>query len=88
MLSGDVNGDDDRIAFTNVQDNVNHVVTGDGVNVPTLLDGLVVSGGNADTSVLDNAVGGGLLNRGGSLTLSNMAFVANSAYDGAGIAHL
>lgn len=87
VLSGDVSGDDDRTAFTNVNDNVNHVLTGDGVNVPTLLDGLVVSGGNANTSALENAVGGGLLNRGGSLTLSNIAFVANGAYSGAGVAH-
>ena len=87
VLSGDVNGDDDRVGFTNIHDNVNHVLTGTGVNVPTLLDGLVVSGGNADTSNPNDAVGGGLLNRDGSLTLSNMAFVANGAYNGAGIAH-
>ena len=87
LISGDVNGDDDRVGFTNTLDNVNHVLTGTGANLPTQLDGLVVSGGNADSSPLENAVGGGLLNRGGSLTLSNMAFVANGAYDGAGIAH-
>ncbi len=87
VLSGDPKGDDNRATYANYDDNVNHVVTGDGVSLPTLLDGMIVSAGNADTMNVANAIGGGLLNRSGTLSLSNMAFIANSAYDGGGIAH-
>ena len=86
ILSGDVNGDDNRATFVQYEDNTNHVIKGDGVPIPTLLDGLVVMSGNADSTVEENAIGGGLVNNGGNLSLSNMAFIANGAGKGGGIA--
>ncbi len=86
ILSGDSYGDDNSTTFAGYGNNANHVVKGDGVFVPTLLDGLVVKSGNADVMDVAAATGGGLLNNRGQLTLSNMAFVANSATAGGAIA--
>jgi predicted outer membrane repeat protein len=86
VLSGDVDGNDNQATFAGYDDNVNHVLTGSGVFLRTVLDGIVISGGSAHAAM--NPVGGGLFNNdGGTLTLSNMAFVANGAGSGGGIAH-
>jgi predicted outer membrane repeat protein len=87
ILSGDPGGNDDPTTFAGYENNVNHVVKGDGVFVPTLLDGVVISGGDAVMMNVETSNGAGLLNRDGQLTLSNMAFVANRAGTGAGVAH-
>lgn len=92
VLSADVNGDDVRATFDNYGDNNNRVVKGDGAVLPTLLDGLLITGGNADVANQENAVGGGLVNGslfnpGGNLSLSNIAFVANYATTGGALAH-
>jgi predicted outer membrane repeat protein len=86
ILSGDIDGNDNPATFAGYDANVNHVVTGSGVFLPTVLDGIVISGGSAHAAM--NPVGGGLFNNdGGTLTLSNMAFVANGAGSGGGAAH-
>jgi predicted outer membrane repeat protein len=92
LLSGDVNGDDNRATFANYDDNTNRIVKGDGAMLPTVLDGLVIASGNADVVDQNNAIGGGLsngstFNAGGNLSLANIAFVANSAVNGGAIAH-
>jgi predicted outer membrane repeat protein len=87
VLNGDLLGNDDPTTLANYGDNSNHVVTGTGVALVTRLDGLVISGGNADKADARWAIGGGLLNQGGRLSLSNLAFVANKAAYGAGIAY-
>jgi predicted outer membrane repeat protein len=87
IFSGDIYGNDDPRTFANYADNTNQVIKGDGAFVPTLLDGIVVTGGFNDVADEANAAGGGMINVGGELSLSNMAFVANYAPIGAGIAH-
>lgn len=46
-LSGDLNGDDEP-DFVNHDENVYHVVTLSGTSQDTLLDGIIIAGGNAD----------------------------------------
>ena len=87
VLSGDVLGNDDPATFANYGDNNNHVLTGTGVALITRLDGFVIASGHADTVDPQFSIGGGLLNRGGRLTLTNLAFVANAARSGGGIAY-
>jgi hypothetical protein len=64
ILSGDLN-EDDEPGFLNYQDNSFHVVVGKNLDSNTVLDGFVVSGGNADGMYV-HANGGGMLNRNGS----------------------
>lgn len=85
VLSGDVQGDDDPTSFANYGENNHHVLTGTGVATLTRVDGLVVTGGNAQSIDPEWANGGGLLNYGGRLALSNVAFVANMASLGGGV---
>lgn len=87
VLSGDLLGNDDPATFANYADNSKHVLTGSGVAMLTRLDGFVLTGGNAGATDQPWASGGGLLNVAGHLTLSNMAFVANTAWNGAGLSH-
>lgn len=75
VLSGDVGVPDDTT------DNAYHVVTGaDGA----LLDGFVVTGGNANGTG-DAARGGGLLVLNGSMTVQNCEFSGNAASEGSAI---
>ncbi len=55
-----------------------HVVTGSGTNAAAVLDGFTVSGGKANGDLWD-AYGGGMINVGGSPTVSNVIFNGNSA---------
>ena len=64
ILSGDLN-EDDGPEFLNYHNNSFHVVVGKNLDSNTVLDGFVVSGGNADGMYV-NANGGGMLNRSGS----------------------
>ncbi|MHC4692830.1 MAG: S8 family serine peptidase [Planctomycetota bacterium] len=64
ILSGDLN-EDDGPGFVNYQENSYHVVVGRNLDSNTVLDGFVVSGGNADGMYV-NTNGGGMLNRNGS----------------------
>ena len=76
ILSGDINGDDGA-GFTGYEENIYHVVTSNGTAAAAVLDGFVISGGNADQSS-NNDRGGGLFNDGGGPTVRNCRFEANS----------
>ncbi len=78
ILSGDFAGNDGP-NFANYGDNSYHVVTGTGVNATARLDGFTISGGNADGENFVSGSGGGMYNSGGSPTVSNSRFLANSA---------
>ncbi len=83
ILSGDLNGDDGP-DFANINDNCHHVVTGSGIDSTTLLDGFVITGGNADGDGSDSQ-GGGLFNEAGHARFHGCHFVANrAAGDGGG----
>ncbi len=64
ILSGDLN-EDDGPDFLNYHNNSYHVVVGKNLDSNTVLDGFVVSGGNANGMYV-HANGGGMLNRSGS----------------------
>jgi PKD repeat protein len=79
VLSGDIGKVGDAY------DNVYHVVTATvDMTATTVLEGLIISGGNADGNG-ENGQGGGLFNQGGSPTLVNVAFVGNAAGEGGGL---
>lgn len=86
-LSGDLLGDDGP-DFANTADNSYHVVTGDpsrGTHGAFLVDGVVISGGNAnDGQNVSFNRGGGLYVTRPDITLANVTFSANqAAYGGA-----
>lgn len=64
ILSGDLN-EDDAPEFLNYHNNSFHVVVGKNLGSNTILDGFVVSGGNANGMYV-HANGGGMHNRSGS----------------------
>ena len=78
ILSGDIN------TPNNPDDNVYHVITAGVVGPSTLLEGVTISGGNADGND-ENGLGGGLFNLGGSPALINVTFIGNTANDGGGL---
>jgi uncharacterized repeat protein (TIGR01451 family) len=67
-------------------DNAYHVVTGSGVTETAVLDGFVITGGNADGSTPHDR-GGGMRSVKGSPTVRNCTFVGNSAAYGGGMAN-
>jgi hypothetical protein len=88
VLSGDLNGNDievlepaDLVDESTRSDNSYHVVTGSGADETALLDGFVITGGNANYA--GNFDGGGMINVSGSVpanpTLVNCTFHRNSA---------
>ena len=86
ILSGDLNGDDGP-DWTNREDNSVHVVTARGIYAkPTaVLDGVVVTAGNANHA-LPNDRGGGLYSTNASPTILNCKFHGNFAeYGGGGV---
>ena len=79
-LSGDIDQND-----PNSSGNSYHVTTGSGTDDTAVLDGFIVSGGNADgNDALVRSYGGGIYNHSGSPTLSNIIFSGNSAKDDGG----
>lgn len=72
ILSGDLNGDDGP-NFTNNTENSYHVVTGSDTSSIAMIDGFVISGGNADEG------GGGMYNYSGSPTVTGCTFTGNWA---------
>ncbi|MHC4092741.1 MAG: choice-of-anchor Q domain-containing protein, partial [Planctomycetota bacterium] len=78
ILSGDLNGDDNSGGDNS--ENSYHVVTGSGTDATAVLDGVTISGGNADgpgePDFHDR--GGGMYNDAGSPTVSQCAFTENS----------
>jgi hypothetical protein len=89
ILSGDLNGNDkavlepaDMVGDSTRTDNSYHVVTGSGADESAVLDGFVITGGNANRS--GNTDGGGMINVGtvtvlANPTLVNCRFHGNSA---------
>jgi len=84
ILSGDLNGDDGA-DFANNSENSYHVVAGSGTDTTAVLDGLIITAGNADSFLLDgHYVGGGMRNVNGSPAVINCTFTGNrAAYGGA-----
>ena len=90
ILSGDLLGNDASVGPIDPRlDNSLHVVTGSGTDGTAILDGFTITAGNANKVnpyLSPYAHGGGMFNEGGSPTVVNCTFVANSAaYFGAGI---
>lgn len=93
ILSGDVdnndiNADSNFIAETTgdlVGSNAYHVVTASGLNSTTLLDGFIITAGQANAVTDPDRNGGGLYMSGGNPTLNNLTFQGNSATVGGGM---
>ena len=91
ILSGDLNGDDVEVAgpedlldeLTRVE-NSYHVVTGSGTDLTAILDGFLVTGGNALNDD-EGKIGGGILNKYGNPTLNNCTLKRNIAVNGGGM---
>ena len=77
-LSGDIGILNDN------EDNSYHVVTGSGVDETALLDGFIITGGNANGWDADGK-GGGMYNDQGSPTLNYLIFSGNMASRGGGM---
>jgi predicted outer membrane repeat protein len=93
ILSGDikdeafmVNGPVRQRSETMYLDKAFHVVTASGVDETALLDGFIITGGNANGPQYDGAgQGGGLYGKAGSPTISNCTFRLNSAAQGGAV---
>jgi uncharacterized repeat protein (TIGR01451 family) len=88
VLSGDIDDNDLSVPAANateiVGNNSYHVVTSDGVRSTTVLDGFIISGGQANGA--GNTAGGGLYNINDSrLSLKDIVFSGNRAIDGGGM---
>lgn len=92
ILSGDIdqndtNTDGNYIAETrnDIQgSNAYHVVTGSGTNSTAVLDGFVITAGQANGKNPHNS-GGGMVNNSGNPTLTNVTFSGNTAIYGGGM---
>jgi hypothetical protein len=84
VLSGDLNGDD-GYNFDNNNDNSYHVVRAVGTDSKAVLDGFIITGGNANGSSEENRRGGGIyISYGTDLVVTNCIFSSNSAAWGGG----
>jgi len=83
ILSGDLAGDDGP-DFANNGENSYHVTIGSGTDPNAVLDGFIITAGNADGYIPNNH-GAGLYNRKGSPTLISCTFSNNSARNGGGM---
>jgi hypothetical protein len=79
ILSGDIG------AAGSSGDNSYHVVSGTGTSSTAVLDGFIVSGGNANAGGDPDCYGGGMYNDGGSPSLANVTFSSNSGRWGGGM---
>ncbi len=62
------------------------VVTASGTNASAILDGFIITAGNASENVMDSTGrGGGMYNQSSSPSLSNITFSGNTASDGGGM---
>ena len=82
ILSGDLNGDDGP-NFANNGENSYHVVVGSGTDITAVLEGFIITGGNADNGYPHNR-GGGIQNYSGSPTLINCTISGNFASQNGG----
>ena len=89
ILSGDLRGDD-RPGFANNTDNSYHVVTGNDTDRTAVLDGVTITGGNANDEDPDSdrTHGGGVYMDAGRATLTRCTIVANAAMQGGGMCAL
>lgn len=84
ILSGDLNGDDGP-SFTNNTENSHHVVNAGDATATAVLDGFLVTGGNANgDSLAGYHRGGGLYTVTGSPTIRNCTFSRNVAVNAGG----
>jgi hypothetical protein len=74
ILSGDL-AKNDGPNFTNIDENSYHIVTSFGSEDGTILNGFVISGGNADGKKIDE--GGGMYNSHTTIKISNCIFSSN-----------
>jgi hypothetical protein len=95
VLSGDIDGNDPNsggivLDAGNITGaNSYHVVTGGGSGSTSVLDGFVITAGQANGLAVDQADrGAGLYNDASSPTLADISFVGNYAAHGAGMANL
>lgn len=79
ILSGDID------ASGTLSGNSYHVVLGNFADETAVLDGFIVTGGNADAGSGADALGGGMRTVSGSPTLANLIFRNNYAFRGAGM---
>jgi hypothetical protein len=91
ILSGDIDQNDNHggdyineNASQIVGNNAYHVLTGSGTNSTAVLDGFIITAGQANGSSPHNS-GGGMYNMSGSPTLTNVTFSGNSATYGGGM---
>jgi hypothetical protein len=86
ILSGDIFGDD-MPNFVNNNENSYHVVNGSGTDETAILDGFIITGGNANDPNFHepNSYGGGMYNNSGSPTVTNCTFSENLANYGGGM---
>jgi len=86
ILSGDLNGDDGP-QFQNYGENSYHVVVSGDVDSTAILDGFIITAGNADgpEDPIDWRLGGGMFNEAGKPSVLHCRFVANTAWYGAGM---
>ncbi|HFQ94484.1 MAG TPA: DUF11 domain-containing protein, partial [Anaerolineae bacterium] len=91
VLSGDIDKNDTTDASGVVTTTANitgtnayHVVTGSGTDSAAALDGFTITAGQAD-GTYPNDRGGGIVNIGGSPTLSSLIFSGNAANGGGGM---
>lgn len=81
ILSGDLADNDGPGEWDNYAENSYHVVTADGTDNSTILDGFTITAGNADGSYPDYCSGGGMyLYNNSSATVKNCVFSGNSSY--------
>jgi len=87
ILSGDLNGDEGS-AFAHNSENSYHVVTGSGTDATAVIDGFIITAGNANGYFLDgHDAGAGMRNVNGSPTIKSCVFKQNWGIRGSGMAN-
>ena len=84
IFSGDLTGDD-QVGFINNGENSYHVVLAESCSSDIVLDGLIITGGNADEFAPNN-FGGGIFSDQCTPIVGNCKFYANSASSGGAVA--
>ena len=87
ILSGDLD-EDDGPNFANNGDNSYHVVTADGTSETAILDGFIITAGNANAVSGSDSYGGGIYNYSGSAVVSNCIITTNWAIYGGGMCNI
>ncbi|MHC4753761.1 MAG: hypothetical protein ACYTBP_01330 [Planctomycetota bacterium] len=86
ILSGDLDGNDVQVddpyyllSEQTRRENSYHIVSANNVDSNTILDGFIITAGNANADSVPDNVGGGMLNISGNPKVTNCVFVDNSA---------